>query len=371
MSAGANSRPREGSGRPRPRQPVPVRSDLAGVEPYGAPQEDVAVRLNTNEPPYPPPAVFDQRLRRRLASAALHRYPDRDVTELRERLGGLAGRGPEQVWVAGGSNEVLLHLISAYGGPGRRLLLFAPGYSAHPLIARAAATPVVTAQLDEDFSLDAESAAAAIHAHDPDIVVVASPNAPTGVVVPDAALEALHDAGRALVVLDAAYVEFADRDPSALLTGVPRLVTVRTFSKAWRLAGARLGYAYAPAWVVEDLMRVRLPYHLDALAQAAGLAALDCADAMTSHVPEVRAERQRVSSALTQVGSRVWPSQGNFVLFDAGVDDLFTRLRARGVLVRDFSATPRLGKALRVTIGTPAENDAFLAALRAELATTL
>ncbi len=350
---------------------VPVRSDLAGVEPYGAPQEETAVRLNTNEPPYPPPAAFDERLRERLASAQLHRYPDRDVTELRERLGARAARPVGQVWAAAGSNEVLMHLISAYGGPRRRLLLFTPGYSAHPLIARAAATPVVTAELDEDFSLAAETAAAAVHAHDPDVVVVASPNAPTGVAVPDTAITALHDAGRALVVLDAAYVEFADHDHAGLLDRLPRLVMVRTVSKAWRLAGARLGYAYAPEWVVSDLMRVRLPYHLDALAQAAGLAALDCADAMTAHVAELCAERERLMVDLARMGARVWSSQGNFVLFDAGVDGLFARLRARGVLVRDFSSTPRLGRALRVTVGTPAENDAFLTALRAELATTL
>lgn len=349
---------------------VPVRDDLVDVAPYGAPQLDVAVRLNTNEPPEPPPRSFDDALARRIAGLRLNRYPDRSAVELRRALGARAGLGPERVWVAGGSNEVLLHLWSAYGGPGRRLLLFTPGYSAHPLIARAAATPVVTHGLDPDLSLSPASAAAAVAAHAPDIVCIASPNAPTGVEVPLATVEALHDAGAGLVVLDGAYAEFGSLDPRPLLDRLPRLVWVRTFSKAWRLAGARLGYAYAPEWVVDDVQRIRLPYHLDALAQAAGLAALETSADVTAHVPEIRRERRRLTEALAELGARTWPSGGNFVLFRVPGRDgrqVFEALLHRGVLVRDFSTVDRLRGALRVTVGTRDENDAFLAALGAAL----
>lgn len=345
---------------------VAVRDDLADVTPYGAPQLDVAVRLNTNEPPQPPPDTFDRALARRLAAVHLNRYPDREAVALRSALGARAGLPAEQVWAASGSNEVLLQLWSAYGGPGRRLLLFAPGYSAHPLIARAAATPVVTADLDTDLSLSATTAAAAVDRHRPDIVCIASPNAPTGVEVPPEAVRALHDAGDALVVLDGAYAEFGRLDARPLLDELPRLVWVRTFSKAWRLAGARLGYAYGPSWVFDDVRRVRLPYHLDALAQAAGLAALEVADEVTAHIPDIIAERARLVAALADLGAHTWPTGGNFVLFrvpDRSGRELFEALLARGVLVRDFSAVPRLTGALRVTVGAPEENDAFLDAL--------
>ena len=349
---------------------VAVRPDLADVKPYGAPQLDVTVRLNTNEPPYPPPAAFHAALRARLDRIELNRYPDREATELRTRLGERAGLPVEQVWAASGSNEVLMQLWTAFGGPDRTLLLFTPGYSAHPFIARAATTPVVSAPLDADLSLSPESATAAVARCDPDIVCIASPNAPTGIEIPLATIRALHDSSRALVVLDGAYTEFGEQDPRALLDALSRLVWVRTFSKAWRLAGARLGYAYGPAWAFDDVRRIRLPYHLDALVQSAGLAALDTADVITAHVPEIIAERSRMTERLTALGAHVWPSGGNFLLYrfaDSGGRSHFEGLLQRGVLVRDFSTVAGLEGALRVSVGSPGENDAFLAATESAL----
>jgi histidinol-phosphate aminotransferase len=347
---------------------VPVRDDLRDLVPYGAPQLDVPVRLNTNETPYPPPPSFGDRLAKRVAALELNRYPDRRVTALRTALGARYGLPPERVWAANGSNEVLLHLFQAYGGPGRRLLLFRPGYSAHPMIARVAATEVVEHDLDDDFRLRPQTAMAAVERHDPDVICIASPNAPTGIVVEDDAVRALHDTGRALVVLDEAYAEFAAgraaRPAGGLLDELPRLVVCRTFSKAWRLAGARLGYLLAREWVIDDLRKVRLPYHLDAMTQEAGLVALALADEVTAHIDPLVAERERLRARLEALdGVDVFPSQGNFLLFRTGLGDLFDRLLARGVLVRDFSGLPRLGGCLRVTVGTPEEDDRFLAAL--------
>jgi histidinol-phosphate aminotransferase len=343
---------------------IPVREDLAAVTPYGAPQLDVPIRLNTNETPYPPPAAFSEHLAKRIAGLDLHRYPDRRATALRAALGARFGLPPERVWAANGSNEILLQLFQAYGGPGRVLLLARPGYAAHPLIARVALTDSVSVDLDDDFRLDVGTAIRAVEAHQPSLVCVASPNNPTGIPVGLDAVRALHDASEALVIVDEAYVEFGGDSAVALLGELPRLVVARTFSKAWRLAGVRLGYLLAHDWVVDDLRKVRLPYHLDALTQEAGLVALELADEVTAHVAELAAERDRVHAALdAREDVTVWPSAANFLLFRSGHRDVFEALLARGVLVRDFSAAPRLDGCLRVSIGTPSENDAFLTAL--------
>jgi histidinol-phosphate aminotransferase len=346
---------------------VPVRDDLVGVEPYGAPQLDVPVRLNTNETPTPPPAAFMEQLAKRITALDLNRYPDRRATALRTALGERVGLPPARVWAANGSNEVLVQLFQAYGGPGRRLLLFSPGYSAYPLLAQVALTPVVTVPLDGDFRLTPALAREAVSEHDPDLVCIAHPNNPTGMPVSLDAVRALHDAGRALLIVDEAYVEFAT-DPAhpsalALLDELPRLVVTRTFSKAWRMAGLRLGYLYGPEWVVDDVRKVRLPYHLDALTQEAGLVACEQADEVTAHIGVVAAERERLRAGLVALGIEVFDSVANFLLFrtDPGV---FDKLLARGVLVRDFSRVPRLEGCLRVTVGTPEENDAFLRALK-------
>jgi histidinol-phosphate aminotransferase len=347
---------------------VEVRADLRDVVPYGAPQLDVPVRLNTNETPLAPPPAFFEHLAKRVAALDLHRYPDRRAWALRTALGARFDLPPERVWAANGSNEVLLQLFQAYGGPGRTLLLAEPGYSAHPLIARVAGTAAAFFPLDEDFRLDAARASEHAEQADPDIICIASPNNPTGLVSDLDAVRALHDSSRALVVVDEAYVEFGGTSAVALLDELPRLVVCRTFSKAWRLAGLRLGYLLAHDWVIDDLRKVRLPYHLDALTQEAGMVALELADEVTAHIGQLSAERDRLFDALGAIdGVHVWPSRANFLLFRTSVEDLFERLLARGVLIRDFSHKPRLAGCLRVSVGTPEENDIFLEALRKSL----
>lgn len=350
---------------------VPVREDLRTLAPYGAPQMDVPVRLNTNETAVPPPPAFLAEVAERATDLELNRYPDRRAIRLRAELARAAHLTPDRVWAANGSNEVQLQLLQAYGGPGRRVLLVRPGYSFHPTVARVSGTEVVEVDLPEDLVLTAEQAEEAVVTHDPDVVLVASPHNPSGVRMGLDVVRALHDASRALVVLDEAYVEFAT-DPRAsvrLLDELPRLALSRTFSKAYRLAGLRLGYLYAADWVVEDLQKVRLPYHLDALTQLAGVVALEMADELTDHLRTTADERDRVLDALLQAEhvTRVWPSSANFVLLRTDVDDLFERLLDLGVLVRDFSARPGLEGCIRVTIGTEDENDWFLRALAKSL----
>ncbi|MEX0835237.1 MAG: histidinol-phosphate transaminase [Nitriliruptor sp.] len=345
---------------------VPLRADLADVTPYGAPQLDVPVRLNTNETADPPPPGYLAEVGHRIQDLELNRYPDRPHTALREALGAPFGLGSDQVWAANGSNEVLLQLLQAYGGPDRRLVTFRPPYSMYPELARTTLTPVTEVDLDADFSLTVDVAADAVATHDPDVVFVASPNNPVGTLVGHDAIRALHDRSRALIVVDEAYVEFAPDGASAigLLEELPRLVVSRTFSKAYRLAGLRLGYLLARSWVVDDVQTVRLPYHLDAIKQVAALVALEQTPAFLEHRERTAAERDRVHATLAaRADVEVWPSAANFLLFRTDVRDLFDRLLERGVLVRDFSRQPRLTGCLRATVGTPAENDAFLTAL--------
>lgn len=364
------------SGAPKGRRgAVPaVREDLVDVVPYGAPQLDVPVRLNTNETPLPPPPAFLAELARRLGSLELNRYPDRDAVVLRQALGAREGLGAERVWAANGSNEVLLQLMQAYGGPGRTALLFRPGYSLYPELCRTTGTRAHTVELAPDGRLtpailDAD-VTRTVADHDPVLTLLANPNNPTGALVGHDVIRALHDAVSGLLVVDEAYIEFAAPGASVrgLLDELPRLVVSRTFSKAFRLAGLRLGYLLAPEQVVDDLLRVRLPYHLDAITQLAGVVALEQEDAFLDHRQQVAEERERLARGLAPLaGIEVLPSAANFLLLQGGRADLFDRLLEHGVLVRDLSSAVQRPGTVRVTVGTPAENDAFLAALTAVL----
>jgi histidinol-phosphate aminotransferase len=354
--------------------PPPIRADLVDVEPYGAPQLDVPVRLNTNETAVPPPPGFLAEVARRLPELELNRYPDREAMALRAALGAREGLDASQVWVANGSNEVLLQLLQLYGGPRRSALIFRPGYSMYPELCRTTGTTTVVASLPTDGRVGVDDVAdlvAGAGAAEADVVLLANPNNPTGALVGHDVIRALHDAVRGLLVVDEAYIEFAPDGASSrvLLDVLPRLVISRTFSKAFRLAGLRLGYLLAPARVVEDLHKVRLPYHLDAITQLAGEVALAQEPSFLDQRQAVALERERIAAHLASLpGVRVVPSAANFLLFHLPVPDGFQRLLDRGVLVRDVSSSVGSSGALRVTVGTEQEDDAFLAAVDAVLA---
>lgn len=355
---------------------LPLREDLRGHSPYGAPQRDVAVRLNTNENPYPPPPalVADVTAAVQQAARDLHRYPDRDALALRTDLAGyLTGRTgvpltAANMWAANGSNEIIQQVLQAFGGPGRCALGFTPSYSMHPIISTGTRTHWIPAPRRADFSLDPASALAAIKAHQPDVLFVTSPNNPTGQSIPPADLVAVLAAAPGIVVVDEAYDEFSSA-PSAvgLLGQFPdRLVVCRTMSKAFAFAGGRLGYLAAAPAVVDALLLVRLPYHLSTLTQAAARAALRHGSATLASVAVLVQERERVVAALRDLGAQVVPSDANFVLFGrfAKAPAAWQRYLEHGVLIRDVGIAGHL----RVTVGTPAENDAFLAASAAVLA---
>jgi histidinol-phosphate aminotransferase len=347
---------------------LPLRPDLVGAEPYGAPQLDVPVALNTNENSYPVPQPVVDAIVAAVAqeAAGLNRYPDREAVELRTDLARYLGHDltAEQLWAANGSNEVLQQLLQAFGGPGRTALGFTPAYSMHPILATGTGTSWLDGRRGEDFTISADDAAKQVAEHAPDLVFLCSPNNPTGTALGLDVVDAVVDTAPGMVIVDEAYAEFArEGTPSALtrLPGRPRLVVTRTMSKAFALAGARLGYLAADAAVIDALRLVRLPYHLSALTQAAARAALAHTALLLGTVEAIKAQRDRIVTELTARGLDVVPSDANFVLFGGLADHraVWRGLLDRGVLIRDVG----LPGWLRVTAGTPEETGAFLAAL--------
>ncbi|KPI07203.1 Histidinol-phosphate aminotransferase [Actinobacteria bacterium OK074] len=354
---------------------LPVRDELRGKSPYGAPQLDVPVRLNTNENPYPLPDELVERIAERVREAArdLNRYPDRDAVELRTQLAkyltDTTGYPLDlaNVWAANGSNEIIQQLLQTFGGPGRTAIGFEPSYSMHPIIARGTGTGWIDGPRNADFTIDRDDAVRAIAEHRPDVVFVTTPNNPTGNAVPRETVLALYEAAQAakpsMVVLDEAYVEFShDESLVGLLEGRPNLVVSRTMSKAFGAAGLRLGYLAAHPAVVDAVQLVRLPYHLSSVAQATALAALEHTDTLLKYVEQLKSERDRLVDELLAIGFEVTASDANFVQFGRFADTraVWQQILDRGVLVRD-NGVPGW---LRVSAGTPAENDAFLDAVR-------
>ncbi len=343
-----------------------VRDDLALHPGYHSPQVDVAVRLNTNEAPEPPPQAFRDALAEELARIEWHRYPDRAASELRGAIADHHGVDPGQVFVANGSNEVIQTLCLTYGGPGRSVATFEPTYALHSHIPKITNTPVVTGERAADFSLDMDEVRRVLGEYDPTITFLCSPNNPTGMVETEETVRAVADLAPGLVVVDEAYGQFSPWSALELVDDDAPLVVTRTYSKTWSMAAARLGYLVGPRWLVDELSEVVLPYHLDAVKQVAGRIALRFADEMRRRVADLVEERGRVSAALSELPVTVWPSGSNFILFRPETvdgDDVWHRLVDASVLVRNCASWPRLDGCLRVTLGTPAENDRFLSAL--------
>ena len=348
---------------------LPLRDDLRGLEPYGAPTFDVPVRLNVNENPYPPSEHLVSEAAAAAAEAVrgLNRYPDREAVDLRGDLAAYLGHGLDvsRVWAANGSNEVMLQLLQAFGGPGRTALSFAPTYSMYPEYARDTATTWVVGRREQDFGIDAEHALDQVRRHRPSVLLLASPNNPTGTAVPLDLVAALHEAAAGVVVVDEAYAEFRRAGtPSALglLPDHPRLAVVRTMSKAFAFAGARLGYLAGAPEIVRALQVVRLPYHLSAVTQAVARVALAHATDLLATVDAIRADRDELAAWLGGLGLTVPESDANFVLFGRFADRhaVWQGLLDRGVLVRQIGPPGWL----RVSVGTPTDMAAFRTALQ-------
>ena len=345
-----------------------LRDDLVAMEGYHSPQVSVDVRLNTNESPFEVPDSFSSELSQRIDNLRLNRYPDRLAATRRQRLGVLHGVSQDEIFAANGSNEVLQSLLLAFGGIGRRALVFEPTYPLHSHIAHVTGTSVVSVSRQVDFTLTPEIVSEAAQRHQPDVLFLCSPNNPTGTVDSPDVVEAALESTRGLVVVDEAYGQFADTSALSLWAGpvAARLVVVRTFSKTWALAGVRLGYLVADRRIVEGCEIVCLPYHLSSLTQAAGEVALDHTEEMESHVAGLIQERNRIEGRLDRLDVQRWNSSANFVLFRPNNKEghvVWQDLVERSVLVRDCSSWDGLEGCLRVTVGTAEENDLFLTAL--------
>ena len=350
------------TGRERPR----VRDDLRELEGYHSPQVDVRVRLNTNESPYPPPDAFRDALAAELSRVEWHRYPDRAAHDLREALAASTGVEPAQVFVANGSNEVLQSVCLAYGGAGRLAVDFQPTYLMHGQIAAVCGTSVHHGSRARDLSLDLDEVRAVLRDLEPAITFLCSPNNPTGMIEPPDVVREVADLAPGVVVVDEAYGQFADWSALELVDEDRPLVVTRTYSKTWSMAAGRLGYLVGPTWLVAELEKVVLPYHLDTLKQIAGRVALRFDAEMQERVKRLVDERERLAAALSSLPVEQWPSGANFILFRPTTKPgrtVWEGLLERSVLVRDTSSWPGLDGCLRVTVGTPDEDDAFLAAL--------
>lgn len=349
---------------------LPLREELRGQSPYGAPQLDVPVRLNTNENPYAPSQALIDDLVETVTKVAseLNRYPDRDAVELRTQLADYVTEQTgvavtvDNLWAANGSNEVLQQLLQAFGGPGRKALGFQPSYSMHPILSAGTQTEFLNCPRGADFRIDIAAALEAIAEHRPDVIFITTPNNPTGDVTSLDDIRTLTDAAPGIVIVDEAYGEFSP-SPSAttLLAEYPaKLVVSRTMSKAFDFAGGRLGYFVADPAFVEAVMLVRLPYHLSVLSQAAATVALRHRADTLATVEKLSQERIRVVAALEELGYDVVPSESNFVFFGTFADQqaAWRKFLDADVLIRDVGVAGHL----RTTIGLPAENDAFLRA---------
>ncbi|MGO3886428.1 MAG: histidinol-phosphate transaminase [Mycetocola sp.] len=345
---------------------LPLRDDLRGKSPYGAPQKPVSVALNVNENSHGIPEVVRADIIASVASIVegVNRYPDREFTSLREALARYLGHGlsASNLWAANGSNEVLQQILQAFAGPGRSVMGFAPTYSMYPLLTSGVGSRWIAGTRDEGFELTAETAAAQVANEQPDVVILCTPNNPTGGDIGNDVIEAVYDAAPGIVIVDEAYQEFSSQPSAlALLPGRPRLLVSRTMSKAFAFAGVRLGYLAGDPVAIDALRLVRLPYHLSALTQAAAEAALRHSTIMLEAVQQIAGQRDRISRELVTMGYSPYRSAANFVLF-GGVTDpaqTFSRLLEHDVLIRDVGIPGHL----RVTAGTETETSAFLTAL--------
>lgn len=354
---------------------LPLRDDLQGLTPYGAPQIDVPVMLNVNENTHRLPPEVHQAIVEAVSTAVIgiNRYPDREFVTLRRALAAYLGDGltEDQIWAANGSNEVLQQILQAFGGPGRTLMSFPPTYSMYPLLASGTGTKYIAGERTSDFTLTARNAAEQVSAMRPNLVILCSPNNPTGTALDPDVVDAVYEAGRpsnTIVIVDEAYAEFAHTGtPSALglLPGRERLIVSRTMSKAFALAGARLGYLAAAPEISDALRLVRLPYHLSAITQATALAALEHASSLLANVEDIKAQRDRIVQELKRMGLKPAPSDSNFVFF-GGLDEptrVWQGLLDDGVLIRDVG----ISGYLRVSAGTETETSRFLESLRDHL----
>ncbi|MBI3973983.1 MAG: histidinol-phosphate transaminase [Chloroflexi bacterium] len=344
-----------------------IRPNVDSLEPYvpgEQPQEPGWIKLNTNENPFMAPQIAVA-----VAEAAtdlLRLYPDPLCVALREKLAARYGLPAAQIICGNGSDELLTLAVRATAGEGDRIAFPTPSYSLYDTLARIQNAFPVPVELGPRWELPVDELGAVGAA----LTLVANPNAPTGTPYSLDALDALARAVEGLLLVDEAYVDFGGETALPLVNRHENVLVLRTMSKAFGLAGVRLGYAFGSPRVIEALNKIKDSYNVDRLTQVAGIAALDAYDAAMAHNRETAARRDRLAEILhTRFGFRVWPSATNFLLVDTGrypVKALYEALKRHRILVRYFDR-PLIGNCLRITIGSEPEVSALLRALESLL----
>jgi histidinol-phosphate aminotransferase len=321
------------------------------------------VKLNTNENPYPPSPKVAAAIRDAVGDGSrLRLYPDPVCSGLRAKVAALYGFKPEQVLVANGSDEVLTLALRAFVGEGQRVAYAMPSYSLYPVLADIQDAKKLELEMNPDFTLPER-----LFRERAPLKIVTSPNAPSGVAVPTRVLDRLCAASRGVVLIDEAYVDFADDNALRLVKKHRNALIARTLSKSYSLAGMRVGFAIGHPALIEGLMKVKDSYNVNRLSQAAALAALGDRTHFAANVRRVKATRERLSGALRAMGFDVLPSATNFLFVQPPAamtaKQFYTALRARNILVRWWS-DPRVSSRVRISIGTDKEVDKLLTATR-------
>ncbi|MBN6741192.1 histidinol-phosphate transaminase [Acidithiobacillus sp. MC6.1] len=346
-----------------------LRPELLASKAYAVAPSDGLIKLDAMENPYRLPAALRQQWLESLADAPLNRYPDAHpgalIAALKTHIGVPEGA---ELMLGNGSDELIQILVTAVAGSQRPIMAVDPSFVMYRILAQQLGLAFTGIPLDADFQLDLPAMLTAIAAQQPGIIFLDWPNNPSGSLFPEADLEAIVAAAPGLVVVDEAYHAFSQTTFADRLGRTPNLLLLRTLSKEG-LAGLRLGMLAGPTAWIQELDKLRLPYNINVLTQRSVAFYLCHTKVLNAQAEVLRSERERLLKAISSYGLAIWPSAANFLLFHAPgrAAALFSGLREGGVLIKAFTGHPRLSEYLRVSVGTPAENDRFLAVLESLL----
>ncbi len=338
---------------------------IRDISPYSVPHIDCRIKLDGNESPFGLPDDVQSKADRALKEAQVNRYPDPEAEKLIELIAKASEFSKEGILLGNGSDELIGMLITTLANGTGKILCPAPTFSMYKLTGLAMGAEVIEIPLDENFDIDLDNTLKAIEDSDPDIVFLASPNNPTGNMYNNGKIAEIISVAKGVVVVDEAYSDFSGYTFLPLIKECENLIVLRTLSKVG-FAGLRIGILFARDNLAAEINKVRYPYNINSLSQAVAEVVLDSNEFVTENIQLITRERDRVYNAMSSVsGITAYPSDANFIFFKAqDADSLFSQLVEKDILIRNFNKPGRLENCMRVTIGTPEENDAFLAALR-------
>jgi histidinol-phosphate aminotransferase len=349
-----------------------IKPQVLNVPAYTLHAYEAEIKLNQNENPFDFPEDLKEETFRRFRERSWSRYPDFVPDSLRQRLAEFVGWQKDGILVGNGSNELLQATLMVVVGHKTPVAIPFPTFTVYRLIASILGAQIVDIPLNEDMSYNVDQIIAKAEEAGAKVLVINNPNNPTGSAIPEEGLKRILDSFSGFVLLDEAYYEFCGYTGFKLLPDYPKLIITRTFSKAMGMAGLRLGYMMAHPDVAEQISKAKLPYNINQFSLMAAEVALENVDRFRPAIETLLSEKMRLEKELGKIrGVKVYPSQSNFFLIEVSVPprSLFDDLYAQGILIRDVSSYPMLSKCLRVSVGTPQENDLLLSAMHAALET--